>query len=143
MKPSSKRRRDEEEQAGEDREDGPRASGSGAKAGGVGERGNEAPRKKQKVEVVIPPRPKEKGAPRAAQERDLGPDIVTAMVSINNSVAALARAVTESNDYLWVISEYVDRLAWGGVEEELDEESEEWDSGDEEVVCGADKNIVK
>jgi len=77
------------------------------------------------------------------QEQDSGLDIVTALVAINNSVAALARAVTESNDYLWVISEYVNQLAWGRVEEELDEESEEWDLGDEEVVHGADKNIVK
>jgi len=67
-----------------------------------------------------------------------------ALVAINNSVAALARAVMESNDYLWVISEYVDRLEWEGVpEESSDEESEEWDLGDKEVVRRADKNIVK
>jgi len=36
----------------------------------------------------------------------------------------------------------VDRLAWGGESDESDEGSEEWDSGDEEVVCEADKNIV-
>jgi len=129
--------------AGRDREDEPRASGSGVKAGGTGERGDKAPKKKQRVEVVAPPRPKEKDAPQAAKERDPGPDIVTALVNINNSVAALVRAVTESNDYLWVISEYMDRLAWGGVEDESDEGSEEWDSGGEEVVCGADKNIAK
>jgi len=58
-------------------------------------------------------------------------------------MVALARAVMESNDYLWVISEYVDQLEWEGVPEESDEESEEWDSGDEEVVRRADKNIVK
>jgi len=75
-----------------------------------------------------------------------GPDIVTALVNINNSVAALARAVMESNDYLWVISEYMDRLEWDGVPYESDEgseEPEEWDSGDEQVVHKSDRNIVK
>ena len=52
MKPSSKRRRDEEEQAGED---GPQAMGSGTRAGGTVEGGDKAPKKKQRVEVVIPP----------------------------------------------------------------------------------------
>jgi len=80
LKPTSKREREEEEQ---DREDEPRASGSGVKAGGTGERGDEAPKKKQRVEVVVPPRPKERDAPRAAKERDPGPDIVTALVNIN------------------------------------------------------------
>jgi len=61
MKPSSKRRR-EEEKAREDREDGPRASGSGTKAGAAVGGGDEAPRKKWRVKVVIPPRPK-KDAP--------------------------------------------------------------------------------
>jgi len=135
---------EEGEQAGDNREDKRPASGSGAKMSGVGERGDEAPKKKQKVKVVIPPRPREKGAPRAVQDRDSGPDIVTALVAINNSMAALARAVMELNDYLWVISEYVDRLEWDRMpEDSLDEESEEWDSGDEEVVRRADKNIVK
>jgi len=146
LKPASKRKREEEEQAWGDREDEPRASGSGEKAGGAGERGDEAPKKKQRVEVVVPPRPKERDAPRAAKERNSGPDIVTALVNINNSVAALARAVMESNDYLWVISEYVDRLEWDGVPYELDEgseEPEEWDSGDEQVVRESDRNIVK
>jgi len=144
LKPASKRKREEGEQAGDDREDERRASGSGAKAGGAGERGDEAPKKKQRVEVVIPPRLREKGAPWAAQDRDSGPDIVTALVAINNSVAALARAVDELNNYLWVISEYMERLEWDRMpEDSSDEESEEWDSGDEEVVCRADKNIVK
>jgi len=52
----------------------------------------------------------------------------------------------ESNNYLWVISEYVDRLEWDGVPYESDkgsEEPEEWDSGDEQVVCESDRNIVK
>ena len=142
LKPASKRKQEEGEQVGGDREDEQQASESGAKAGGAGERGNKAPKKKQKVEVVIPPRLKEKGAPRAVQERDSGPDIVMALVTINNSMAALARAVMESNNYLWVISEYVDWLTWGGVEDKLDEGSKEWDLGDEEVVHGADKNIV-
>jgi len=51
----------------------------------------------------------------------------------------------ESNDYLWVISEYVDRLEWDGVTDESDEgseQSEEWDSGDEQVVRELDRNIV-
>jgi len=98
LKPTSKRKQEEEEQAGGDREDEPQALGSGVKAGGAGERGDEAPKKKQRVEVVVPPRPKERDAPRAAKERNPGPDIVTALVNINNSVAALARAVMESND---------------------------------------------
>jgi len=55
LKPASKRKREEGEQARGDREDERRASGSGAKAGGTGERGDEAPKKKQKVEVVPPP----------------------------------------------------------------------------------------
>jgi len=116
--------------------------GSEAKAGGTCERGDEAPKKKQKVEVVPPPRPREKDALQAVKERDPEPDIVTALVSINNSVAALARAVTESNQHLWAIAEYVDQLAWGGESDESDKGSKEWDSGDEEVVCKADKNIV-
>jgi len=104
LKLASKRKREEEEeQAGGDREDEPQVSGSGVKAGGAGERGDEAPKKKQRVEVVVPPRLKERDAPRAAKERNSGPDIVMAVVSINNSVAALARAVMESNDYLWVM----------------------------------------
>jgi len=144
LKPASKRKREEGEQAGDDREDERRASGSGAKAGGAGERGDEAPKKKQRVEVVIPPRLREKGAPPAAQDRDSGPDIVTALVAINNSVAALARAVDKSNDYLWVISEYVERLEWDRMpEDSSDKESEEWHSGDEEVVRESDRNIVK
>ena len=143
LKPASKRKREEGEQAGDDREDERRASGSGAKAGGASERGDEAPKKKQRVEVVIPPRPREKGAPRAAQDRDSGPDIVTALVAINNSVASLARAVDESNDYLWVISEYVERLEWDRMPEiSSDEESEWWHSGDQEVVRELDRNIV-
>jgi len=147
LKPASKRKREEEEeQAGGDKEDEPWASGSGVKAGDADERGDEAPKKKQRVEVVVPPRPKERDAPRAAKERNPGPDIVTALVNINNSVAALARAVMESNDYLWVISEYVDRLEWDGVPDESDEgseEPEEWDSGDEQVVRESDRTIVK
>ena len=144
LKPASKRKREEGEQAGDDREEERRASGSRAKTGGASKRGDEAPKEKQRVEVVIPPRPREKGAPRAAQDRDSGPDIVTALVAINNSVAALPRAVDELNDYLWVISEYVERLEWDRMpEDSSDEESEEWDSGDEEVVHRADKNIVK
>jgi len=48
----------------------------------------------------------------------------------------------ESNEHLWVIAEYVDQLAWGGESDESDEGSEEWDSGDEQVVCESDQNIV-
>ena len=112
------------------------------KAGGAGERGDEAPEKKQKVEVVPPPRPRERDVPRAAKVRDPGPDIVMALVNINDSVAALARAVTELNDHLWVIAEYVDRLEWGVESDESDEGSEEWDSGNEQVVRESDQNIV-
>ena len=46
MKPALKRKREEGEQAGDER----RASGSGAKAGGASKRGDEAPKKKQRVE---------------------------------------------------------------------------------------------
>jgi len=97
MKPSSKRRRDEEEQAREDREDGPRASGSGTRAGGAVEGGDEATKKKQRAEVVIPPQ-LNKDAPRVAQKEEQEPDYLLALVNINNSVASLARAVTASND---------------------------------------------
>jgi len=126
LKPVSKRKREEGEQAGGNKEDELWASGSRAKVGSSGEGGVEAPKKKQKVEVVVPSRLKEKGAPQAAQEWDSGLDIVTALVAINNSVAALVRAIMESNDYLWVISEYVDQLAWGG-----------------ESVCGVKRNVKK
>jgi len=47
----------------------------------------------------------------------------------------------ESNNYLWVISEYVDQLEWDGVLDESDKgskESKEWDSGDEQVVRESD-----
>ena len=64
---------------------------------------------------------------QVAKERDPGLDIVMALVNINNSVAALARAILESNDYLWTITKYVDQLAWSGKLDELDEKSEEWD----------------
>ena len=100
LKPLLKRKRDEEEQARGDKEGESRVSGSRMKAEGSGERGVEAPKKKQKVEVVPLPRLRERDAPRAAKERDPEPDIVTALVSINNSMAALARAVTESNQHL-------------------------------------------
>ena len=109
------------------------------KVGGAGERGDEAPKKKQKVKVVPPPRPRERDAPQAVKERDPELDIVTALVNINNSVAASARAVMESNEHLWVIANYVDQLEWGG---ESNEGSEEWDSGDEQVVRESDQNIV-
>ena len=46
--------------------------------------------------MVVPPRLRERDALRAAKERDPEPDIVTALVNINNSVAALVRAVTDS-----------------------------------------------
>jgi len=141
VKPTSKRKRDEGEQAAGGKGGKPQASGSREKAGAAGE-GAAAPMKKQRVEVVVPPRPKERDAPWAAKERDPGPDIVTALVNINNSMVALARAVTESNDHLWVIAEYVDWLKWGVELDESDKGSEEWDSGDKQVVCESDKNIV-
>jgi len=55
LKPSSKRKRDEGEQAVEGKGDEPQASGSGEKAGAVGERGAAAPKRKQRVEVAVPP----------------------------------------------------------------------------------------
>ena len=133
MKPTLKRKRDEGEQAVGGKGDEPRASGSGEKAGATGEGGAVAPKKKQRVEVVIPPRPK---------ERDPEPDIVMALVNINNSVVALARAITESNKYLWTMAKYVDQLAWSGESDELDEGSEKWDSGDKQVVRESDKNVI-
>ena len=140
MKPSSKRRRDEEEQAGEDREDGPRALGSGTKADGAGEGGDEAPKKKQRVEVVIPPRLK-KDAPWAVQKE--GPDYLLALVNINNSVASLARAVTALNIHLATIARYVEVMAGVGSDlDESDDESEELLLGDEEVACGLKKVTV-
>ena len=57
-------------------------------------------------------------------------------------VVALARAITESNEHLWAIAEYVDWLAWSGESDESDEGSEEWDSGDKQVVRESDQNIV-
>jgi len=138
-KPSSKRRRDEEEQGGEDREDGPRASGSGTKAGAAVGGGDEAPRKKQRVEVVIPPRPR-KDAPRAAQEEEPEPDYLLALVNINNSVASLARAVTASNIHLATIVRYVEVIAGVGSDsDESDDSSGELSSGDEEVGRGLKK----
>jgi len=101
-----------------------------------------APKKKQRVDIAVPPRLTERDALRGAKERDPEPDIVMALVNINDSVAALARAVTKSNEHLWAIAKYVDRLAWSGELDELDEGSEKWDSGDEQVVCESDKNIV-
>jgi len=56
LKPASKRKQEEEEeQAGGDRKDESWGSGSRVKAGSAAERGDEAPKKKQKVEVVPPP----------------------------------------------------------------------------------------
>ena len=33
-------------------------------------------------------------------------------------------------------------MAWGGESDGSDEESEEWDSGDEQVVRESDKNVI-
>jgi len=129
MKPSLKRGRGEEEQA---REDGPWASGSGTRAGGAVKEGDEAPKKKkQRVEVVIPPRPK-KDAPRAVQKEELEPDYLLALVNINNSVASLARAITASNIHLTTIARYVKVMVGMGSDLELL-------SGDEEVSHGLKK----
>jgi len=133
MKPTLKRKRDEEEQAREDREDKPWASGSRAKAGGLGKGSTEAPRKKQRVEVVIPPQPK-KDALQAAQKEEPEPDILLALVNINNSVASLVRAVMVSNIHLATIARYVEVLAGVG--------SDSDDSDDDEVVHGLEKVMV-
>ena len=141
MKPSSKRRR-EEEQAGEDREDGLRALGSRARAGGAVEGGDEAPKKKQRVEVVIPPRPK-KDALWAVQKEEPEPDYLLALVNINNSVASLARAVTASNIHPATIARYVEVMAGVGSDSDKSgDESEELLSGDEEVSRGLKKVAV-
>jgi len=55
LKPVLKRKQEEGEQAGGNKEEEPWVSGSGAKVGGSGEGGVKAPKKKQKVEVVVPP----------------------------------------------------------------------------------------
>jgi len=68
-------------------------------------------------------------------QRRREPDTLMALVNINNSVAALMRAVTVSNGHLWTIAEYVEWLAWG-------EEFVEWDSGDEQAVRKLDKNVI-
>ena len=134
MKPASKRKRDKEEQVREDREDEPRASESGAKAGGMVEGGNEAPKKKQRVEVVIPPQPK-KDAPWAAQKEEPEPDYLLALVNIDNSMASLARAITDSNIHLATIARYMEVLAGVGSDSDSSSDlSQELLSGDEEVA---------
>jgi len=56
----------------------------------------------------------------AVKERDPEPDIVTALVNINNSVVALARAVTKSNGHLWMIIKYIHRTAaWCGMRSQM------------------------
>jgi len=68
------------------------------RGGGAVEGGDEAPKKKQRVEVVIPSRPK-KDAPRAAQKEGPEPDYLLALANINNSVVSLARAVEHPPRY--------------------------------------------
>jgi hypothetical protein len=92
----------------------------------MGEGGARAPKKKQRVEVVVPPRPR-KAAPQAARHVEPELDIVLALVNINNSVAALARAVTTSNLHLATIARYVEVLAGEGLEDS-DGESVRWQS---------------
>ena len=80
--------------------------------------------------------------PQAAWDVEPELDIVMALVNINNSVAALARAVTASNIHLATIARYVEVLAGMG-SDDSDEESEEWGSGDKDVVRRVDKNTVR
>ena len=87
--------------------------------------------------MVVPPRLK-KDVARAARDVEPEPDIVMALVNINNSVASLARAVTASNVHLTTTARYVEVLAGEG-SDDLDEESRELESGDEDVVHGLDK----
>ena len=54
LKPSSKRKRDKGEQAVGGTGDKPWASGSGEKAGAMGEGGAAAPKKRPRVEVIVP-----------------------------------------------------------------------------------------
>jgi len=97
----------------------------------VVEGGDEAPKKKQRVEVVIPPQPK-KDAPRAAQKEEPEPDYLLALININNSVAL--------NIHLATIARYVEVIAGVGSDsDESDNESEELSLGDEEVSRGLKK----
>ena len=96
----------------------------------------------QEAEVLPARVVEEKAVQWAAKEEDPEPDIVTALVNINHSMAALVRAVMESNDYLWTITEYVEWLVWGKESDESDEESVEWDSGDDQVVRESSRNVI-
>jgi len=130
LKEQAAMKRDEEEQAREDREDGPWVLGSRVKAGGVVKGGDKAPKKKQRVEVVIPPQLK-KDAPPAAQKEEPEPDYLLALVNINNSVASLVSL----NIHLATIARYVEVLVgMGSDSDKSDDESEELLSGDEEVA---------
>jgi len=80
-----------------------------------------------------PPQPRKD----AARDAEPEPDMVMALVNINNSVASLARAVTVSNIHLATIARYVEVLAGKG-SDDSDEESGELESGDEDVVRGLD-----
>ena len=83
--------------------------------------------------MVVPPQPRKD----AARDAEPEPDMVMALVNINNSVASLARAVTASNIHLATIARYVEVLAGEG-SDDSDEESGELESGDEDVVRGLD-----
>jgi len=50
--------------------------------------------------------------PQAAKERNPRPDIVVALVNIRNSMVFLARAITELNDYLTSLTDYIEQLEW-------------------------------
>ena len=71
------------------------------------------------------------------QDIEPEPDILLALVNINNSVVSLARAITVSNIHL---TRYVEVLVgMGSDSDDLDNKSEEWALGDKEVACRLDK----
>ena len=76
-------------------------------------------------------------------QEELEPDILLALVNINNSVASLARAIMALNIHLATIVRYMEVLAGQGSDlDNSDDKSEEWVSGDEEVVHGLKKVTV-
>jgi len=47
----------------------------------------------------------------------------------------------ELNNYLFSLADYIDQLEWSKESDESNEESKEWESGDEQVVHNLDKTI--
>ncbi len=124
MKPAVKRKREEEDE--------PRASGSKEATGAAGEGAEEAPKKKVKTQE-----------PRVVEEKNGGQDeVVVALEFIGKGLAALVRAVNESNWHLEAIADHAERSRWDLWEDDESEGegSAEWDSGDEQVARGSGNN---